>query len=111
VVVDTKFFIQFSTDETRQEDFYVRSKMDERICPYLYHGKTQMCVIYCNNIMLTRDKWVLVTTVWCVIRLRVEERSPVWRVAANITNKQSRTAAKRWSSSLGVGRGADKSSP
>jgi hypothetical protein len=29
----------------------------------------------------------------------------VWRVAANILNKQSRTADKGWSSSLGIGRG------
>jgi hypothetical protein len=35
----------------------------------------------------------------------------VWRVAANILNKQSRTADKRWSSSLGVGRGASNSLP
>jgi len=33
----------------------------------------------------------------------------IWRVAANILNKQSRTAEKSWSSSLGVGRGANKS--
>jgi hypothetical protein len=33
------------------------------------------------------------------------------RVAANILNKQSRTADKGWSSSLGVGRGANNSSP
>jgi hypothetical protein len=31
------------------------------------------------------------------------------RVAANILNKQSRTADKGWSSSLGVGRGANNS--
>jgi hypothetical protein len=30
----------------------------------------------------------------------------LWRAAANILNKQSRTADKGWSSSLGVGRGA-----
>jgi hypothetical protein len=30
----------------------------------------------------------------------------VWRVTANILNKQSRTADKGWSSSWGVGRGA-----
>jgi hypothetical protein len=30
----------------------------------------------------------------------------IWRVAANILNKQSRTADKGWSSSLGFGRGA-----
>jgi hypothetical protein len=35
----------------------------------------------------------------------------VWRVAANILNKQSRTADKGWSSSLGIGRGANNSSP
>jgi hypothetical protein len=32
-------------------------------------------------------------------------------VAANILNKQSRTADKGWSSSLGVGRGAKNSLP
>jgi hypothetical protein len=30
----------------------------------------------------------------------------VWRVAANILNKQSQTADKGWLSSLGIGRGA-----
>ena len=34
-----------------------------------------------------------------------------WRVAADILNKQSQTADKGWSSILGVGRGANKSSP
>jgi hypothetical protein len=33
------------------------------------------------------------------------------RVAANILNKQSRTADKGWFSSLGVGRGANNTSP
>jgi hypothetical protein len=33
------------------------------------------------------------------------------RVAANILNKQSWTADKGWSSSLGVGHGANNSSP
>ena len=41
----------------------------------------------------------------------MEERSPIWRVAANKLNKQSRTADKGWSSSLGVRRGANKASP
>jgi hypothetical protein len=36
---------------------------------------------------------------------------PIWRAAANILNKQSRTADKRWPSSLGVGRCANNSSP
>jgi hypothetical protein len=34
------------------------------------------------------------------------EAPQIWRVAANILNKQSRTADKGWSSSLGIGRGA-----
>ena len=55
--------------------------------------------------------WVPVTTAWRVLRLRMEERPPMWRVAANKSNKQSRTADKGWSSSLGVGRGANNSSP
>jgi hypothetical protein len=42
--------------------------------------------------------------------LRMEERPPIWRVAANILNKQSRTADEGWSSNLGVGRDANNSS-
>jgi len=45
---------------------------------------------------------VSVTTAWHVLGLRM-----VWRAAMNIVNKQSRTAYKGWSSSLGVGRVAD----
>jgi len=43
-------------------------------------------------------------------RLRIEERPPIRRVAANKFNKQSRTADDGWSSSLGVGRGANNPS-
>ena len=60
--------------------------------------------------LVFRDKWVPVTTAWRVLRFRMEKRPPIWGVAANILNKQSLTADKVWSSSLGVGRG-DKSSP
>jgi hypothetical protein len=35
----------------------------------------------------------------------------VRREAENILNKQSRTADKGWSSSMGIGRGANNSSP
>jgi hypothetical protein len=52
-------------------------------------------------------KWVPVTTALCVLRLRMEERPPIWRVAANEFNKQSWTADEGWSSSSGVGRGAN----
>ena len=55
--------------------------------------------------------WVPVTTSRSVLRLRMEERPPIWMVAANKLNKQSRTADKEWSSSLAVGRDANNSSP
>ena len=41
----------------------------------------------------------------------MEERLSVWKVAANILNKQLRTTEKGWSSRLGIGRGAYNSSP
>ena len=68
-------------------------------------------VISCNRVSQSRDKWLPVTTAWRVFRLRMKERPPVWRVAANILNKQSRTADKGWCSSLGVGLGAKNSLP
>jgi hypothetical protein len=30
-------------------------------------------------------------TAWCVLRLRMEERPPIWRVAVNKLNKRPRT--------------------
>jgi len=60
---------------------------------------------------VARDEWVPVTLALRVLRLRMGERPPIWRVAANTLNKQSRTADKVWSSSLGVGRGANIFSP
>jgi hypothetical protein len=47
-------------------------------------------------------KWVPLTTEWPVLRLRVEEWPPIWRIAVTIFNKQSRTSSMVWSSSLGV---------
>jgi hypothetical protein len=41
----------------------------------------------------------------------MKKRLPIWKVAANILNKQSPTADKVWSSSLGIERGANISSP
>jgi len=61
--------------------------------------------------LLAHDKWVPVTRAWRVLWLRMEERPPIWRVPANILNKQSRTTDKGWYSSLGFGRGANNSLP
>ena len=44
-----------------------------------------------------------VITEWRVLRFRMEQRPPVWRVAVNILNKQSLRADKGWSSGLGFG--------
>ena len=38
-----------------------------------------------------------------LLRWRMEERPPMWRVAANILNKQLRTADKGWSTGLWLG--------
>jgi len=55
--------------------------------------------------------WVPVTTAWCVLRLRMEERPPIWRVAVNKLNKQPRTGDEGWYSRLGIGLGANNPSP
>ena len=44
-----------------------------------------------------------VTTSWHVLRLWMEERPPIWRVAANTLNKQLWTADKGWYNGLGFG--------
>ena len=55
--------------------------------------------------------WVPVITAWSVLGLRMEVLPPIWRVAVNKLNTQPRTADEGWSSSLGVGRGANKPFP
>ena len=64
-----------------------------------------------RSILILSHKWVPVTTAWRVLRLRMEERPPIWIVASNKLNKQSRTEDEGWSSSLGLGRGANNASP
>jgi hypothetical protein len=51
-----------------------------------------------RQIVPDHDQWVPVATAWRVVGLRMEERPPIWRVAANVLNKQSRTADKGRSS-------------
>ena len=54
---------------------------------------------------------VPLTTALRVLILRMEERPPIWRVAANLLNKQLRTADKWWSPTLGVWSHTNNSSP
>jgi len=75
-------------------------------------GSSEMHIKFCMvDESGSCDKWDPVTTAWCDLRLQIEERPPIWRVAVNILNKQSWTVEKGWSSSLGVGRSANNSSP
>jgi hypothetical protein len=53
----------------------------------------------------------LVATAWRVLRLQMEGSPPVTEGSCEyILSKQSRTAGKGWSSSLGVGLGANNPS-
>jgi len=55
------------------------------------------------------NKGVPISTAWRGLSLRMEEWHPVQRVAANVLNKQSRTADKEWSSSWGIAQGPNTS--
>jgi hypothetical protein len=75
-----------------------------------------LCEIFNGDRSGVQDMWVPVTTALSFLKLRMEERPPVWRVAANVLNKQSQTDDKGRCPSLGgrgggVGRRANNSSP
>jgi len=55
-----------------------------------------------NHSYLSHNKCAPVNTAWRVQRLQMEERPPIWRVAANTLNKQLQTDNMGWYSSLGV---------
>jgi len=74
----------------------------------LFYWETYPDVPYNNSSIY--EMYEIVTTAWRVLRLRVEERPPIRRVAANKLNKHSRTADEVWSSSLGFGHGAKNTS-
>jgi hypothetical protein len=61
--------------------------------------------------IVIRDKWIPVNMAWHILRLQVEEQPQIWREAVNILNRQSWTADKVWSSSHGIGLGANNYSP
>jgi len=86
-----------------------RCKLTDRVTFQLYLV-TQLSDSKQTKTSRYHVQWVPVTTAWRVLRLRIEERPPLSRVAANKLNKQSWTADKVWSSSLGFGRGANSSS-
>jgi hypothetical protein len=65
-------------------------------CAIIYIHTSVNKVVFILITFLSCDKWVLVTTTWRILRLQVEERPPVWRVAVNILHKHSQTAKKPW---------------
>ena len=46
-----------------------------------------------------RDKWVPVTTAWRVLRFRMEERPPIWRVKFTL---EQATKVRRGSSGIAI---------
>ena len=69
-----------------------------RFCGYLLPGVNRLGREINHFFLLAswgfRDKWVPVTTAWCFLSLRMEEMPPIWRVAANVLNKESPTGDK-----------------
>jgi len=59
-------------------------KIREIYWPVVYIYRTIIIII----IIIPCDKGVPVTTAWRVLSSRMEERPPIWRVAANVLNKQ-----------------------
>ena len=102
---------QTNFHENRFSDSHLTLWMSFHCCQQSSNKVTLPCNKSLYFILLYVSLWVRVTTVWCVIRLRMEERPPIWRVAANILNKQSADSRQGVSSSLAVGRGANISSP
>ena len=45
-------------------------------------------------LLIFQDKWALILRAWSVLRLQMEERPPILRVAATILKKQSWTATR-----------------
>jgi hypothetical protein len=87
-------------------------------CLALTHITSYMSVGYSATLWLSGpQRRILVRWVPChhgMVRPHVADGGDalqVWRVAANILNKQSRWANKGWSSSFGVERGANNFSP
>jgi hypothetical protein len=96
-------------------------------CPYMpkqscaYRHSDNLFSSYVNVLLLLDQiQWVMDDSMLSgschhgTARPRVADRGDglqIWRVAANILNKQSLTANSGWSSSLGVGWGANNPPP
>ena len=82
------------------QGFTICYNFSENVYIYFYSYTKQQKFVY----KTTNHPWVPVITAWHadgVVGLQI------WRLTANIVNKQSWTAEQEWSSSLGVWRGAN----
>jgi hypothetical protein len=84
----------------------------ENGCTHNKNGRllTSLPILHLQ-VLLSMLRGVPVPTAWRVLGLRMRNGLQIWRLAANILNKQSWTDNKGWPSSLGVGRGVNNSSP
>jgi len=64
---------------------FVDTNISKKMASSLLRVETYS-TIKANMCSYIRDKWVLVTTVWRILKLRVEERPSIWWVAANVLN-------------------------
>jgi len=81
-VVEAKGFCRTSHIRTLVFKFY---KTHECFKQAIFRNFLQKRI---QTLNLFHDKWDSVTTAWRVLRLRMEEWPPIWKVAATILNKQ-----------------------
>jgi hypothetical protein len=77
---------------------YVRNEVSHILLKYRWCDRPIFLNVHTANknkndkLYSVSDKWIRVTTAWRVLSLRMEEQLPIWDLAANTLNKQSRTA-------------------
>ena len=73
----------------------------------LTHTHTQVSVFlaYLTILYTLPMQWVPVTTAWRVLRLRIEEWPPIWRVAANMLEKSRGQPIRGGPPAWGLGEG------
>jgi len=115
---------ELSFFSTKQYDVYLSQLDIKHLYPIFHFQLHKAILIAWSSILFWMSPmyytWLLhryftyyvqtVNMAWRVLRLRIEEQPPIRRVAANKVNKQSRTVDEGWSSSFGVGRGANNPS-
>jgi hypothetical protein len=97
------------SDQTEHLHIFVPNLKDIVLISFIIPRNLSVELRYIHQ--YTRDKWVLATKTWRVLRLRIDGWPLKWMVAPSILNKQLRTTDKGWPSSLGLRRGANNSSP